>query len=303
MRFLSFGRPNVAPSTTAPSARGHISKLLPFSCVDGPGSRLVVFFQGCNMDCGSCHNPHSVGHCNQCGDCAEVCPHNAITMRSDIRHCNSSLCQQCDSCIDQCPRRCNPTSQHYSVDELVKRIAGHAPLLDGVTFSGGEASLQHRFLLPLCDALAADPHTQQLSRLVDSNGLLAAAKWATLLPKIDGVMLDIKAIDEILHRKLTRRSNVQVLASAELLAEAGKLTELRWLIIEGLNDSSAEINAMIRFYRSLAQQPPLRLNAFHHHGVRHEFAQAHQPTSPERIDEIAQQLQQAGIVTTTVRVD
>jgi len=54
------------------SPRALIADTVPFSNVDGPGNRFVVFFQGCNFDCIACHNPSTIA----------VCTHSATRERS-----------------------------------------------------------------------------------------------------------------------------------------------------------------------------------------------------------------------------
>jgi pyruvate-formate lyase-activating enzyme len=39
---------------------GKLNRFIPFSLVDGPGNRFVLFLQGCNFDCVACHNPQTI---------------------------------------------------------------------------------------------------------------------------------------------------------------------------------------------------------------------------------------------------
>lgn len=39
---------------------GLVAGQVPFSAVDGPGNRYVVFLQGCGFDCLACHNPATI---------------------------------------------------------------------------------------------------------------------------------------------------------------------------------------------------------------------------------------------------
>ena len=39
--------------------KGYVSSIQSMGTLDGPGVRFVVFFQGCNLNCGCCHNPET----------------------------------------------------------------------------------------------------------------------------------------------------------------------------------------------------------------------------------------------------
>lgn len=245
-----------------------ISKILTWSCVDGPGNRMVLFLQGCNFNCLTCHNPHTIGQCNDCGVCVPACPVQALSLVDGKIAFDPDPCTNCDICLDVCPINANPMVQTYAVEDILGMLRENRDFLTGITISGGEATLQLGFIKALFTAMDEDPELNHLTRFIDSNGHLGASGWRSILDVTDGVMLDIKAFDQDLHGQLTGRTNTRCLASARLLHAAGKLHELRYLMIPDQTDSDAEIDSLIGFMQSLGGPVKLRLNAYRTHGVR-----------------------------------
>ncbi len=277
-----------------PQAR--ISKILPWSCVDGPGNRMVLFLQGCNFACAACHNPHTIGQCNDCGDCIAACAPAALTMVSGRIAFDPALCTQCDACLVACPISASPMAVTYTVADILLLLHRHRAFLSGVTVSGGEPTLQSGFVRDLFTAIHAEPALADLTCFIDSNGHLGTQGWRDLLPVTDGVMMDIKAFDPTLHTAMTGRSNARSLTSAKLTHAAGKLHELRFLLVPGQTDSDAEISHLIRFCHDLGGPLRIRLNAFHPQGTAGAAALA--PSMPhERVEAVAEQLRAAGLGT------
>jgi pyruvate formate lyase activating enzyme len=275
-------------------ALARISKILPWSCVDGPGNRMVLFLQGCNFACAACHNPHTIGQCNDCGDCLPACPTGALTLVAGRIAFDPALCTQCDDCLKACPISASPMALPYRVADILALLQQNRAFLSGITVSGGEPTLQGGFIRALFAAIHADPALAGLTCFIDSNGHLGAQGWAALLPQTDGVMLDIKALDPALHLAMTGRSNARSLASARQIHAAGKLHELRFLMVPGQTDSDAEISRLIRFCQDLGGPLRVRLNAFHPQGTA--GAAAHAPSMPqERVEAVADQLRGAGL--------
>ena len=250
-----------------------VSRVLPFSCVDGPGNRLVLFLQGCNFSCPGCHNPHTIGLCDDCGDCLAVCPSGALAMSEDKVHWQEALCTDCDACLEACPRSANPKTVTMTVAGVLALLRRYGPLLTGVTVSGGEATTQLPFVIALFTAIKAAPDLARLTCLLDSNGSLGETGWQRLLPVLDGAMIDLKGWHDPVHLALTGRGRERVLASLQLLAQAGKLAEVRLLMVPGRSDfldaTGALEEALTTFLLSLGPVP-IRLNGFRHHGVRGE---------------------------------
>ncbi|WP_323981825.1 YjjW family glycine radical enzyme activase [Aeromonas media] len=278
-----------------------VSRWLPFSCVDGPGNRLVLFLQGCNFRCPGCHNPHTIGRCNHCGDCLAVCPSGALTLaegrpgESRVRW-QAALCTDCDACLDACPRSSNPKTATMTVAEVLALLRRYGPLLSGITVSGGEATTQLPFVIDLFTAIKGAPDLAHLSCLLDSNGSLGEAGWQRLLPVLDGAMIDLKGWRDSVHHSLTGQGRERVLASLQLLARVGKLAELRLLHVPGRTDfidADGKLEAgLVSFLQSLGPVP-IRLNGFRHHGVRGE-ALAWQEAAMDELDGLSNALKVKG---------
>ena len=276
------------------SLRAQISRILTWSAVDGPGNRMVLFLQGCNFNCLACHNPHTMGHCNDCGECLPACPTPALSMLEGKMRFDPTLCTKCDACLDACPINASPMAESYSVADVLAVIRENRDFISGLTVSGGEATLQLPFVRALFAAMGDAPDLGHLTRFIDTNGYLGPDAWKSVLAVTDGVMLDIKAFDPDRHRFLTGRDNARSLESARLLHAAGKLYELRFLMIPGQTDSEAEIDSLVAFVRALGGPVRVRLNAFRTHGVR-GVAADWPPMQKDRVDEAARILADAGI--------
>ncbi|WP_219278035.1 YjjW family glycine radical enzyme activase [Aeromonas jandaei] len=274
-----------------------VSRVLPFSCVDGPGNRLVLFLQGCNFSCPGCHNPHTIGLCDDCGDCLAVCPSGALTMSEGKVHWQEALCTDCDACLEACPRSANPKTVTMTVAGVLALLRRYGPLLSGITVSGGEATTRLPFVVALFAAIKAAPDLAHLSCLLDSNGSLAETGWQRLLPQLDGAMIDLKGWRDSVHLSLTGYGRERVLASLRLLASHGKLAELRLLHVPGRSDFLDAEGLLDRGLADFLHQlgaVPIRLNGFRHHGVRGEATRWPEATRDE-LEHLASRLREAGL--------
>lgn len=273
-----------------------VSRWFPFSCVDGPGNRLVLFLQGCNFRCPGCHNPHTIGLCDHCGDCVPGCPSGALTLIDGRVRWQASLCTHCDRCLDACPRSASPKTHQMSVAEVLVLLRRYGPLLTGITVSGGEATTQLPFVVALFAAIKAAPDLAHLTCLLDSNGSLGETGWQRLLPVLDGAMIDLKGWRESVHHSLTGLGRERVLASLQLLARAGKLAELRLLQVPGRSDfldAGGELDAGLAAFLQTLGPVPIRLNGFRHHGVRGE-AMGWQEAAMEELERLSNALKVKG---------
>lgn len=133
----------------------------------------------------------------------------------------------------------------------------------GITFSGGEPTLQAEELIPLFKELKANGiHT-----CLDSNGGIWNKHVEELLGLTDLVLLDVKEFDPERHRTLTGRSNEQTLRTAQWLEEQGRPFWLRYVLVPGYSDFEEDIRNLGKHFGSYTSIRRVEILPYHRLGV------------------------------------
>jgi pyruvate formate lyase activating enzyme len=155
-----------------------------------------------------------------------------------------------------------PVSVAKAGEELRKYRQGLKVMSGGLTISGGEPLLQHRFVLKLfAAAKAMGVHTT-----LDSNGYLGERVSDAEPESIDLVLLDLKAWDEERHRQLTGREPGPTREFARRLAARGRPIWVRFVLVPGLTDDPGEVASIAGFAASLGNVQRVDVLPFHQMG-------------------------------------
>lgn len=156
--------------------------------------------------------------------------------------------------LQGCPFRClycaNPDtidlkgeSKETRPEEILEMAVSQKPFYGkrgGITFSGGEPTMQAEALAPLFRELKA----QGIHICLDSNGGIWNRHVEELLGLTDLVLLDVKQINPERHRRLTGRSNEQTLRTAAWLEEHNRPFWLRYVLVPGYSDAEEDIRRL-----------------------------------------------------------
>ena len=260
-----------------------VNKLIPMSVVDGPGNRFAIFLQGCNFNCKYCHNPETIHRCIHCGDCVAGCPADALDLIEGKVVWDPVKCVDCDKCIATCTHGASPKVRAMSAAELMAEIERAVPFIEGISVSGGEATLQAKELIPLFE-MAKE---KGLTALIDSNGGVDFSKGdlKSLLDISDGVMLDVKAWEKEDHLRITGRDNEPVKKNLAYLAEAGKIEELRFVLLDTL-DNEHSLREAAKVLGETIHSTRAKLISYRHFGVRKEYIDVLRAPSREEKDRL-----------------
>jgi pyruvate formate lyase activating enzyme len=254
--------------------RAEINKVIPFSNVDGPGNRLAIFFQRCNIHCIYCHNPETINKCVNCMECIPGCKAGAIKSIEGSLQYDVKACTECDQCIKACRYFSSPRTKSYTPLELFKIIEGYKNFIRGITVSGGEPTLEWEFIAELFKKVK----TLNLTCFVDTNGFFDKAEIAELIEETDKFMVDIKAIDKL--ETLCDCKMKNNLENLQYLLEIDKVYEVRTVIIMDyldIENTIEQVASLIKHYPEviykLIRVHPIGLNQ-----VQKEFIREKLPT-------------------------
>ncbi len=205
----------------------YVNKFLPFSIVDGPGNRIAIFTQTCNVECVYCHNPETITECTHCGLCVPGCPSGALQLEDGLVTYDINVCIDCNQCVDICDISSSPKTAFYSVEELTEKISNYKVFARGITVSGGEATLQKTFLTKLFPLVKE----MGLTCFIDTNGFTNVDEMKELIEVTDKFMVDVKTVSNF-EKLLGVDVHEDGLGNLKKLLEMDKVYEVRTVIIE-----------------------------------------------------------------------
>lgn len=180
---------------------GRYTKIESFALVDGPGVRSTLFLSGCPFRCLYCHNPETW----------KLEDGKTITAKE-------------------------------AFDKLIK----YKPYWKdngGITISGGEPLVQIDFLIELGKLCKAN----NISFVIDTAGSTFSMnedylkKFDELLDCSDLFLLDLKAFNGYLHKKITGFSNENILELFEYLNKKKFPIWVRRVLVPSLNDDEKSL--------------------------------------------------------------
>jgi pyruvate formate lyase activating enzyme len=156
-----------------------------------------------------------------------------------------------------------PVSIARATEEIRKYAHGLKVMRGGLTLSGGEPLVQHRFAAKLFRAAKTlDVHTA-----IETNGFNGAKLSDAELHDIDLVILDMKAFTPAQHARVTRiEDNAPILDFARRLAALKRPMWLRYVLVPGLTDVPAEMEQVARFAAGLGVVERAEILPFHQMG-------------------------------------
>lgn len=293
------------------SMSGYFMEPQNFSVNDGNGIRTVIFFAGCPLRCKWCSNPENwtsldkVAYynatCVQCGRCVHVCPSGAGINLNDPDE--RKRCKSCGLCVKVCPTGSRKNLVHLYTNEQILKVIEKQKIFyrysgGGVTFSGGEATLQKDMLRDLVFNL----YDQAVDLALETSGYFDFDEVKDVLEKLNLIFVDIKHMDSTLHKFYTGVGNEKILNNILRFNELKVKVVVRVPVIDGVNSDIENIRKTAEFVKTNVNEPQMELLPYHTFGEgKYEALGFEKPSSdfkrpsPEYLKKLYRIIEDAGV--------
>lgn len=219
---------------------------------DGDGNRLVYHLQGCNMNCPWCANPEGLAKdgvivADEEWILESICPHGAI-QKTEVDRAKCEICTEKDCITKHDTKGMYLSCKDVSVQEIEEEILANEMMFydgGGVTFTGGEATLQFEELKEVLQfAKENGIHTA-----IETNG--SHKRLAELFPLVDQLIMDCKLANAKKHRDYTGIDGEIILSQIERAAKEHHNLHVRVPLIGEVNNSEQDLNEFIAFFEKI----------------------------------------------------
>lgn len=205
------------------SKNGNVLQMQSFSVHDGEGIRTTIFLCGCPLRCKWCANPDSW----------------SITESSQRKLCVEEVIKK------------------VKRDEIFYRFSN-----GGVTFSGGEPTVQKEFLREL---------SQKISEIgidmwIETCGEFIWEEVEDIFGYFSHAFMDIKCMDNNLHKAMTGKGNTLILENIKKVYNSGLPITIRIPLIKEVNLSEENLVATAEYIRNYIPNADLELLPYHNLG-------------------------------------
>lgn len=202
---------------------GHIHQLESFGCADGPGSRFIIFFQGCHMRCKFCHNP------------------DTWDMTKGKDYTSDELIKEALSCRSYWGKKGGIT------------VSGGEPLLQ-IDFLLELFTKAKEKGINTCIDTAGGPFTQEGEWF---------SKFEKLMKVTDILLMDIKHINDKEHIELTGQKRDNIVQMFRYLDQINKPIWIRHVLTPGITDNDEYLTQTRDFIRTLNNVQRVEVLPYH----------------------------------------
>lgn len=175
-----------------------------------------------------------------------------------------------------CPMRCmfchNPDTwlnagKPVTVDDMMHEIETYKVFFEasggGVTVSGGEPLLQHRFVVELFNRC----RDHGIHRTVDTSGFCKHGSFELVLESTSRMLFSVKVVDRTKHEELTGVDNDAIIENLKTAAKSDVELVVRYVLIPGVNDRDSDINDLASLLKSLDRNVEIDILPYHKLGI------------------------------------